>query len=43
MRVAGQRLEWNAEKAEFVGSAAANKFIKRPAYRKGWDYSAAKI
>jgi predicted dehydrogenase len=43
MRVAGQRLEWDSEKLAFAGNSPANKFIKRPVYRKGWDYSAAKI
>ena len=43
MRVAGQRLQWDSEKLEAIGNATANKFIKRAAYRKGWEYSAASI
>ena len=43
MRVAGQRLEWDSEKLKVVNHEAANQFIKRAAYRKGWEYSADKI
>ena len=43
MRVGGKRLEWNSEKLEVVGMPDAAKFIKRPAYRKGWEYSSAKV
>jgi predicted dehydrogenase len=43
MRVAGKRLEWDSTKLEFVGAAEANKYIKRLAYRKGWEYSADKV
>jgi predicted dehydrogenase len=43
MRMAGKRLEWNSEKLEVVGMPEAAKYIKRAAYRAGWDYSSAKI
>jgi predicted dehydrogenase len=43
MRFPGKRLEWNAKKFQFAGMPAADKFLKRAAYRKGWEYSAAKI
>jgi predicted dehydrogenase len=43
MRLAGQRLEWDSEKLEVVGMPEAQKYIKRPAYRPGYEYSAAKI
>ena len=43
MRLGGKRLEWDSAKLEVVGMPDAAKFIKRPAYRKNWDYSSAKI
>jgi hypothetical protein len=44
MRVgAGKRLEWDSQKLEVIGLPEAQKFIKRPVYRKGWEYSADKI
>ncbi|MGB8168138.1 MAG: Gfo/Idh/MocA family oxidoreductase [Chthoniobacteraceae bacterium] len=43
MRMAGKRLEWNSGKLEVVGMPEAAKFIKRAAYRKGWEYSSAKV
>lgn len=43
MHFPGQRIEWDAKKHAFAGKHAANKFVKRAKYRKGWDYSAAKI
>jgi predicted dehydrogenase len=43
MRIAGKRLEWDSEKLQVVGMPEADKFIKRAAYRPGWEYSAAKI
>ena len=43
MHFAGMRLEWDKEKLEVVGLPEAAKFIKRAAYRKGWEYSAAKM
>lgn len=36
-------IEWNSEKLEVVGMPEAAKFIKRQAYRKGWEYSSDKI
>jgi predicted dehydrogenase len=42
MRV-GQPIEWDSAKLEVVGVPDAARFIKRAAYRKGWEYSAAKI
>lgn len=43
MHFVGKRLEWNSSKLEVVGMPEASKFIKRHAYRKGWEYSNAKI
>ncbi len=43
MHYAGKRLEWNQDKLEVVGMPEAEHFIKRAAYRKGWEYSADKI
>jgi hypothetical protein len=43
MRMAGQRLEWNSDKLQVVGKPEAAKYIKRAAYRAGWEYSSAKI
>ena len=43
MHYAGKRIEWDDKKLEVVGMPEAQKFIKRAAYRKGWEYSAAKI
>ncbi|MEO8350398.1 MAG: Gfo/Idh/MocA family oxidoreductase [Chthoniobacteraceae bacterium] len=42
MRV-GKPIEWDAEKFEVVGMPDAAKYIKRPKYRAGWEYSADKI
>lgn len=42
MRV-GKPIEWNSEKLEVVGMPEASKFIKRPVYRRGWEYSSDKI
>jgi hypothetical protein len=43
MHFPGQRIEWDAKKHAFAGKHAANKFVKRAAYRKGGEYSAAKV
>jgi hypothetical protein len=43
MRMGGKRIEWDPEKLEVVGMPDAAKFIKRQSYRKGWEYSSAKI
>jgi predicted dehydrogenase len=43
MHYAGQRLEWDKDKLAVVGMPEAEMFIKRAAYRKGWEYSADKI
>jgi hypothetical protein len=37
LRVPYKRLLWNTEKMEFTNSAEANKFVRREAYRPGWD------
>ncbi len=42
MRV-GKPIEWDSEKLEVVGMPDARRFIKRAAYRAGWEYSSAKI
>ncbi len=42
MRV-GKPIEWDSAKLEVVGMPDASRFIKRAAYREGWDYSSAKI
>ena len=36
-------IEWNSAKLEVVGMPEAAKYIKRPKYRAGWEYSSAKI
>ena len=43
MHFAGTRIEWDAKKLQVVGHPDAKNFIKRAAYRKGWEYSAAKV
>lgn len=43
MHYAGRRLEWDAKKLQVVGLPEAAKYIKRAAYRPGWEYSSAKI
>lgn len=43
MHFAGKRIEWDDKKLEVPGMAEAAHFIKRAAYRKGWEYSADKI
>ena len=40
MRFAGKRLEWDSKALKVVNIAEANAFIKRKAYRKGYEYSA---
>jgi predicted dehydrogenase len=42
MRV-GKPIEWDSEKLEAVGLPEARRFIKRSAYRAGWEYSSAQI
>jgi hypothetical protein len=32
-----KRLAWDAQKMEFTNSADANKFVRREAYRPGWE------
>ncbi len=39
----GQVVEWNQEKFMATGNEAANKLVRRAAYREGWEYSAEKI
>jgi predicted dehydrogenase len=43
MHFPGQRIEWDAKQHAFADKHAANKFVKRAAYRKGWEYSADKV
>jgi len=43
MRFPGVRLEWDSKQLKFTNHEAANQFIKRKSYRKGWEYSSAKI
>ena len=43
MRFPGKRLEWNSKDLKVTNNEAANAFIKRKAYRKGYEYSAASI
>jgi predicted dehydrogenase len=43
MHFAGRRIEWDADKLEVVGVPEASRFIKRAAYRKGWEYSSDKV
>lgn len=40
---AGKKIEWDSAKLQVVNDKEANKFIKRAAYRPGWEYSADKI
>ena len=42
MRV-GKRIEWDSKNLAVVGMPEAARFIKRAAYRPGWEYSSAKI
>ncbi len=35
IRFAGETLQWNDQKAQFMNNSAANEFLN-PAYRKGW-------
>ena len=42
MRV-GKPIEWDAKNFQAKGMPEAAKFMKRAAYRKGWEYSSAKI
>jgi predicted dehydrogenase len=39
----GKAIEWNSAKLEVTGMPEAAKFIKRPHYRAGWEYSSAKV
>jgi len=43
MHYPGVRIEWDALNLEAAGLPEASKFIKRVAYRKGWEYSSDKI
>jgi predicted dehydrogenase len=40
---AGTPIEWDSEKLKVKNNPDANRFIKRNAYRKGWEYSSDKI
>jgi predicted dehydrogenase len=39
----GSVVKWDQDKFEAIGHPEAANFIKRPAYRQGWDYSSDKI
>ena len=39
----GKSLEWDSAKQEVTNYPEANAFLKRAAYRPGWEYSAANI
>lgn len=43
MRFPGKRLQWDSKALKFTNNEDANKFVKRKAYRAGWEYSSAKI
>ncbi len=43
MRFPGKRLAWDSAALKVTNDEAANAFIKRKAYRKGWEYSADSI
>jgi predicted dehydrogenase len=43
MHFPGQRLEWDSKELKVANNSDANKWIKRKAYRSGWEYSAAKL
>lgn len=36
----GTAIEWDRAKGQTVNSPEANRFIRRPAYRKGWEFKA---
>jgi predicted dehydrogenase len=40
MHFPGKRLEWDSKALKVTNHAEANNYIKRKAYRKGWEYSA---
>jgi hypothetical protein len=39
----GMPIGWDSAKLEVPGLPEASNFIKRPVYRKGWEYSADKV
>ena len=43
MRYPGKRLAWDSKALKVTNHADANKYIKRAEYRKGWEYSSAKV
>jgi predicted dehydrogenase len=43
MRFPGKKLAWDSKALKFTNHDEANKFIKRKEYRKGWEYSSAKV
>ena len=43
MHFPGKRLEWDSKSLKVGNNEAANAFIKRKAYRSGWEYSADSI
>ena len=42
LRVPYKRLQWDPATATFTNSADANKYVRREAYREGWEASPAK-
>jgi predicted dehydrogenase len=43
MNYPGKRLAWDSKALKVTNHADANKHIKRAVYRKGWEYSSAKV
>jgi hypothetical protein len=43
MHYLDRRLEWDSAALAVKGLPEASKYIKRAAYRPGWEYSSAKI
>ena len=39
----GQPIDWDSAKLQVTGQPDAARFIKRPVYRPGWEYSSDKI
>jgi len=39
----GKPIDWDSAKLEVTGQPDAARFIKRPAYRPGWEYSSDKV
>jgi predicted dehydrogenase len=43
MNFPGKRLAWDSKALKVTNHAEANKHVKRAMYRKGWEYSSAKV